>query len=140
MADVIMINGTAYSASNCNVVMYGNAQTGITSISYKALQTKENNYSLQSKPVSRGYGQESYECSIEMYRDNWQAIVNASPGKNPLKIPPSQFQVIFSGDGVNFSQDNLEYAECLEDPLSVASGDTSIKVTIPFIIGGITHI
>ena len=85
-------------------------------------------------------GMKTYECSIEMYRESWMAIVNAAPNKNPLSIPPSQFQVIFSGDSVLFNQDNLEAAECMEDPLTVASGDTSIKVTIPFIIAGVTHV
>lgn len=136
----VMINGINYSASNVTVVMYGIAQSGITSINYKAVQAKENNYSLDVKPTSRGYGNETYECTIEMYKDAWQAIINASPEKNPLKIPPSQIQVIYSGDSVNFAQDNLEFAEVLEDPLSVASGDTSIKISIPFIIGGITHL
>ena len=140
MADTVLINGIAYSASNVNVEMYGVAQSGITSITYKAAQVKENNYGLGTKPVSRGYGNETYECSIEMYRESWMAIVNAAPNKNPLSIPPSQFQVIFSGDSVLFNQDNLEAAECMEDPLTVASGDTSIKVTIPFIIAGVTHV
>lgn len=139
MADV-MINGINYSASNVTVVMYGIAQSGITSISYKAMQAKDNNHGLGVKPVSRGYGNETYECTIEMYRDAWQAIINASEEKNPLKIPPTQIQVLYSGDSVNFAQDNLEFAEVLEDPLSVASGDTSIKVSVPFIIGGITHL
>ena len=140
MADTVMINGIAYSASNVTVILYGNAQSGITSINYKAAQAKENNYGLGVKPVSRGYGNETYEASIEMYRDAWQAIIDAAPEKNPLKIPPTQFQVIFSGDGVNYKQDNLEFAEWTEDSLSVASGDTSIKINIPLMIGGITHV
>jgi len=140
MADTVLINGINYSASNVTVVMYGVAQSGITAINYKATQTKENNYGLGVAPVSRGYGNKTYEASIEMYRDSWQAIVNAAPNKDPLSIPPAQFQVLYSGDSVNFAQDNLEAAECMEDPLTVASGDTSIKVTIPFIIAGITHV
>jgi hypothetical protein len=140
MADTVLINGISYSASNVNVVMYGVAQSGITSITYKAAQVKENNYGLGVAPISRGYGNKTYECTIEMYRESWMSIVNAAPNKDPLSIPPSQFQVIFSGDSVLFNQDNLEAAECMEDPLTVASGDTSIKVTIPFIIAGITHV
>jgi hypothetical protein len=140
MADTVLINGINYSASNVTIIIYGTAQSGITSINYKSVQTKDNNYGLGVKPVSRGYGNETYEGTIEMYRDSWQAIINASPEKNPLKIPPDQFQIIYSGDGVNFAQDNLEFTEWAEDPLSVASGDTSIKVSIPLTIGGITHV
>ena len=140
MADTIMINGIAYSAPNVTVILYGNAQSGVTSINYKATQAKENNYGLGKEPVSRGYGTKTYEANIEMYRDAWQAIIDASPSKDPTKIPPTQFQVIFSGDGVNYKQDNLEFAEWTEDSLAVASGDTSIKVSIPLMIGGITHV
>lgn len=140
MADTVLINGINYSAANVTVIIFGNAQSGVTSINYKAMQTKENNYGLGKEPVSRGYGQKTYEASIEMYVDTWKSFVAASPNNDPTAIPPSQIQVIFSGDGLNFSQDNLEFAEFNEDPLSANAGDTSLKVTIPLTIGGITHV
>lgn len=134
-----MINGINYSAENVQVIMFG-APRYVTKISYTLKQTKENNYGLDRKPRSRGYGAEEYECSIDIMRDDWVAIVDAAPDKNPCKIPPFDFQVIYSGDSVNYKEDHLQFAEFREDPLAVSSGDTKIVITVPMIIGGIMHL
>lgn len=140
MAGVTMINGINYSAQNVTIIMFGNQIIGITKISYSKKQGKENNYALQNEPVSRGYKQAEYDCSMEIYKDEWVGIIAAAPNKDPTKIPPFTFQVIYSGDSVVYKEDHILFAEFLEDPMSVGAGDTKILLTIPMIIGGIQHL
>lgn len=140
MANQVLINGTAYSASNVTVVMFGVAQSGITRINYNKQQTKTNNYGLGTRPVSRGYGQVTYSGEIEIFRESYQAMIDAAPNKNPLEIPPFTVSIQYSGDGVNYKEDRFIATEFLEDNQSVNAGDTSIKITIPLIIGDIQHL
>lgn len=137
---VVMINGIAYSASNVTVLMFGRAIVGITKLTYTKKQGKENNKAFQTEPVSRGYGNSEYECSMEIYKDEWVGIIASAPNNDPTQIPPFTFSVTYSGDSVIYKEDQIIYAEFLEDPLTVSGGDTSIKLTIPMIIGGIKHI
>jgi hypothetical protein len=139
-AGVVMINGVSYSANNVTFIMYGVPIAGITALSYTKKQDKVNNKAFQVEPVSRGYGNSDYECSIEIYKEEWVNIINSAPNNDPTQIPPSTFQVIYSGDSVNYKEDQLLFAEFPEDPMNVAAGDTSIKLTIPVLIGGITHL
>lgn len=136
----IMINGVAYSASNVNIIMFGRSIVGITKISYSKKQEKTNNKAFQVEPVSRGYGNADYECSMEIYKDEWNAIIAAAPNTDPTQIPPFEFQVIYSGDSVVYKEDHILFAEFPEDPMNTSAGDTSIKLTVPMIIGGIQHL
>jgi hypothetical protein len=135
-----LINGIAYSWASVRLVLFGVPVTGVTKIDYKAKQTKTNNYGSGIKPVSRGYGNEEYEGSIELYLDQWKAIIAASPSLNPLLIQPFSIQVVFGGTRTAAATDVLQSVEFLEDPLTTSQGDTSIKISIPIIIGGIQHV
>lgn len=139
MATTPLINGTNYSWANVKFVVFGVPVTGITKIEYGVKQNKENNYGMGSEPVSRGYGNKEYSAKITIYRDEWQRIINASPGKNPLSIPPFDVQVTFGGNGVTPQCDTLQACEFLEDPFSVGQGDTKILIDIPLIPAGIVH-
>lgn len=132
-----LINGVNYSWANVQMILFGNLLIGVTKISYKSKQAKENNYGFGSAPISRGYGNYEYEGSIEMYTDEWKKIIAASPGRDPLKIAPFDIPVIFGGSRVQADKDILKYVEFLENPLEANQGDTKLLVTIPIIIGGI---
>jgi len=135
----VLINGINYSWANITPIILGVPLNGITKISYKAKQEKTNNYGAGGKPVSRGYGREEFESSIEVFTDDWKRFIAASPEKNPLKIPPFDIPVVFAGDGVLPTTDYLRMAEFLEDPLEANEGDTKLLVTIPLIIAAIEH-
>jgi len=130
-----LVNGVNYSYANVTMILFGKPVVGITKISYKEKQTKENNYGLGGKPISRGYGNYEYEGSIEIYTDFWKAIIEASPNRNPLDIPPFEVKIIFGGDRVNYSVDKLKMVEFLENPFDASQGDSKLMVTIPLIIG-----
>lgn len=131
-----LINGINYSWANITLILFGVPVTGITKIEYKKKQKKENNYGAGKLPVSRGYGAEEYEGSIELYMDEWQRISDAAHGE-PLAIPPFDIQVLFSGQGVVTKKHVLKSVEFTEDPFEGKQGDAKMLVTIPLIIGAI---
>lgn len=139
MPSTPLINGINYSWSNVKFTLFGVPVVGITSISYSVKQTKENNYGIGVDPVSRGYGNKEYEGAIEIYRDEWQRIIDASPLKDPLLITPFNIYVLFGGTSVNFRQDTLRSVEFLNDPLETKQGETKLIVKLDLIIAGIDH-
>lgn len=134
---VTLTNGINFSWGNLSIVLFNSIVIGITEISYKAKQAKENNYGLGQDPVSRGYGNNEYEGSITMFLDEWKRIIKASPRNNPLEIAPNDIQVCFAGSRILPNKDVLKMIEFLENPMDAKQGDTKLLVTIPLIIGGI---
>lgn len=134
-----LINGVSYGWGNVTLVLFGVPVVGITKIEYKKKQAKENLYGAGYKPVSRGYGRYEYDGSIELYTEEWKRIIAAAPDRDPLNIAPFDIQVVFAGTRVSPEKDVLKMCEFMEDPLSVNEGDTSIKVTIPLVIGDIVR-
>lgn len=135
-----LINGINYSWSNVKLNLFGVPVVGIVAIDYEVKQKKENNYGAGPEPVSRGYGNKEYTGSIEIYRDEWQRIVNASPSKDPLDIKPFDIQVLFGGSSVQLVQDNLLACEFVNDPFTAKQGDSSLKVKLDLVIGKIQHL
>jgi hypothetical protein len=135
-----LINGVNYSWSNVKLVLFGVPVIGITQIEYKRKQTKENNYGMGTEPISRGYGNKEYEGKITLYREEWNSIIAAAPSRDPLEIAPFDIQVSFSGSRVLPALDVLRACEFLEDPFTIAQGDTKAMVEIPLIIGLIDHV
>jgi hypothetical protein len=134
-----IINGVSYNWSNVQVVLFGVPVVGITSISYKRKQKKENNYGFGNQPVSRGYGNYEYDGSIELYLEEWKNIIAASPGRDPLLISPFNITVIYGPSAVKITTDVLRAVEFMEDPFDAKQGDTKLTVKIPLIIGSISR-
>ncbi len=132
-----LVNGINYAWVNISIILFGTPVVGIVAIDYKKKQEKKNNYGAGSKPVSRGYGREEYEGSLELYTDTWKAIIAGSPDRNPCLIPFFDIPVSFGGNGVQATKDVLRAVEFLEDPFEGKEGDTALMVKIPLIIGGI---
>lgn len=132
-----LINGVNYSWSNISFILFGVTVNGITKISYKRKQKKENNYGFGSKPVSRGYGNYEFEGSIELYQDEWKRIIAASPNRDPFQIPPFDIPVVFGGDGVDVNRDVLRSVEFNEDGFDASQGDTRLLISVPLVIADI---
>jgi len=98
---------------------------------------KKNNYGFGSEPISRGYGQTTYEGSITIYYDELKRLAAAAPNGDITKLPPFSIIVIFEGAAIGVSKETLTNVEFLKDPFASNTGDTSIKVQVPLIIGGI---
>lgn len=133
----VLINGVNYSWGSVTLILFGVPVIGITKISYKRSQKKENNYGWGQDPVSRGYGNKEYEGSLELYTDEWKRIIASSPNRDPTAIPWFDIPVVFGGTRLLPDKDVLRAAEFLEDPLEANQGDTKLLITVPLIIGKI---
>jgi len=134
-----LVNGVAYSWSSIQFVLFGVPVVGITNIEYKRKQAKTNNYGVGTKPVSRGYGKEEYEGSIEIYLDEWKKIIAAAPNNDPLNIGWFDIPVLYGNSIADATMDRLQAVEFMEDPFNAKQGDTSLTVKLPLIIGGINR-
>ena len=139
MASVPLINGINYSWGNIKLILFGVPVIGITKIEYKRSQKKENNYGIGFEPISRGYGNVTYEASIEIYQDEWKRIIASSPNNDPLSIAPFDIQVVYAGSNAQIKVDTLQMCEFLEDGLVANQDDTKLLVTLPLVIAGIVH-
>ena len=61
-----LVNGVSYSWVHITFILYGVPVKGITKITWKKKSDKVNNYGAGPDPVSRGYGRNEYEASIEL--------------------------------------------------------------------------
>lgn len=135
---VVLINGVNYSAVNVNNIAFGVPVTGITKISWRKKQVKDNNYGLGQDPISRGYGQNTYEGTMTVYKDWWQSVVNASPNKDPLSIGAFDWTITYGNPPQTpLVIEKLRAFEFLEDGIDVNAGDTKLLIDIPFIFAGI---
>ena len=135
----ILINGVEYSWSSIVFELFGVPVQGITAISYKKKQAKTNNYGAGAKPVSRGYGKEECDGSIEILRSEWTKIIAASPSQNPLSIGWFPISVTYGTSLADATTDILQGVEFLEDPFEAKEGDTKLLVKLPLIIADIEH-
>ena len=135
-----LINGVNYSWANIKLILFGVPVVGITKISYKTKQKKENQYGAGYEPVSRGYGNKEYEGSIEIYTDELKRIINSAPNRDLMAIPPFDIQVVFEDGNSGFlTQDTLKMCEFTEEGLDASQGDTKLLVSLPLVIGKITR-
>jgi hypothetical protein len=133
----VMINGINYSWGNITILLFGIPVISSQKIEFKNAQEKSNTYGLGFDVISRGYGNKTYEASIDMLQDDWQNIVNASPNHDPLNIPPFQIRVVFGGTRVTARTIKLNNCEFLENSLTASQGDTKLNVSIPIIFAGL---
>lgn len=139
----VLRQGINYSWGDIQLVLFGRVVSQITKISYKRMQSKENNYGVGEEPVSRGYGNVEYEASIDLYIDevrNLKASALAA-GFDLLSLPPFDIPVIYGNSRTQrLGTDILQSCEFLEDPTEGNQGDTKMIVTVPLIIAGIDSI
>jgi hypothetical protein len=136
-----IINGINYSWANITLILFGNPVFGITKIKYSNKQKKENNFGAGSKAISRGYGNYNPTASLELYQDEWRAIIAASPNRDPLQIAPFNIQVLYGQiNNLSLGQDNLLAAEFTDDEGGGNQGDTKLLISVPLIIGDVAHI
>ena len=133
----IMVNGINYSWGNLVCALFKTPITQITKISYKRKQAMENNYGQGNEPISRGFGKVEYEGSIEMYQDLWIQIKAAAPNGDPFQFDPFDFTMVLGGTRVAPKKTTLKFMQFMEDGFDATTGDTSLKVTIPFIFSAV---
>lgn len=137
-----LINGVAYSSANINVILpIVGAVPGIQSIVYNQTTDVMENYALGQDPVSRGFGQNKYTGSIEIYKETYDLIVAASPNRNPTMLPFFDIVVTFGGflggQAIPFKKEVLRSVTFKSNGTEVKSGDTKIIVKVDLAIAGI---
>ena len=136
----VLINGVNYAWTNVTWMWYTLPLIGIKSISYEATQKTELNYGAGVFPISESVGNYEYKGEIEVYLDEWNKIIAASPNKDPMQIPRSDFQVVFGGSRVLAKADVLQQVKFTNDPVQVKQNDGSIVIKLTLSIAGIKHI
>lgn len=134
-----LINGVNYAWNNVTWMWYTLPLIGIKSIQYEAKQKTELNYGNGPYPISESTGNYEYTGSIEIYLDEWNKIIAAAPGADPLQIPRSDMQVVFGGSRVDSKADILQMVKFMNDPVSVKQNDGSIIIKLDLSIAGILH-
>jgi hypothetical protein len=132
-----LINGVSYAWVDINLVLFGVPVTGITKIMYKKKTIKENLQGAGGLPTSRGYGNDEFEASIELYSEVVRKLIDAAPNKNLMDIPPFDIPVVYGSSRTAPTKDVIKFAEFTEVTIDTNQGDTSIKVTLPLIIGDV---
>ncbi len=133
-----LINGINYASANVGIIIpVIGAVIGITDLNYNQVQQIDDNYGLGKEPTSRGYGQNSYTGDLTIYKDVWNRIIDASPGKDPSNLPMFDIIVTFGGPGVPFRKETLKAVNFKNNPMGVKSGDTKLTCKIDLAIGGI---
>lgn len=135
-----LINGVNFAWSNLTWMWYALPLVGIKSISYEAKQKTELNYGQGVYPISESVGNYEYSAEIEVYLDEWNKIINASPNFDPLQIPRSDFQVVYGGSRVLAKTDILKAVKFTNDPVMVKQNDGSIIVKLTLSVAGIDHL
>jgi hypothetical protein len=136
---IALINGIQYSSVNITLIIPLVGPVSVLKLSYNVKQKKDNLYTLEKRPTGRGYGMEEYDASITMFKEQWNKIVDRSPNKNPLELPPFSGTVVFSGVTTSgYRKEVIEACEFTTDNMTVSAGDTSLKIEVGLIIGGVT--
>ena len=138
-----LINGVNYASANVNVILpiLGAVVAGIQGITYRKETNVVDNYSLGQDPTSRAFGQNTYTGSLEIYKEVWNQIIDASPLRDPSLLPIYDIVVTyggnFGGNTVPFRKETLRGCTFKTNGSGVAGGDTKIVVTVDLAIGGI---
>lgn len=133
-----LINGVAMSWSQIQLSFLGVPLTGVTGVSFNKKQEKTNNYGIGSKPVSRGYGRETFEGSITMLGEEWRNILAASPDNTITSLPMFDLLILFVDTSTGLSmKTTLKAVDFTESSFDAKEGDTMIPITMPFIFAEI---
>lgn len=139
MAVPLLVNGVNYSWSNVTFMAYAVPFVGITEINYEKKQKVDLNYGSGTLPVSEGEGNEETTGDITLYLDEWNKLIAAATGNNPIAIPRSDMQVVFGGSRISQKVDVLKAVRFMNDPVQVKQGDGKILVKITLSIADLIH-
>ena len=133
-----LINGINYASANVGIIIpILGAVVGVAEINYSKDQQVDDNYGLGQDAVSRGFGQNKYTADITIYKDVWNRVIDASPERDPAKLPLFDIVVTFGGAGVPFRKETLRAVTFKNNPMAVKSGDTKLTCKIDLAVGGI---
>jgi hypothetical protein len=137
MANIPLINGVAYSWADISFNIFGVEISGVDAISYSDEQAITDNYGAGRNPVSRSYGQITYEASITLHMEEVIALQNASPTGRLQDLPEVDIPVVFLPENGVISTDVLKNVKFTKNTREVSKGDDMVAVEIPLRISHI---
>lgn len=136
----MIINGNAYSNSDCEFFIDGIPVSGVTNISFTSNRDYEQNYGLPAHSFNRGAGKISHEGSITLYNDELEALRNASATGFLFDIPPVDMVLVIAPIGKTPVTYTLKNVKMVNDGISTGSDSTSIETDITLNIGFIKYV
>ncbi|MGL5692204.1 MAG: hypothetical protein ACRDD8_15495 [Bacteroidales bacterium] len=141
MATTPLINGKAYDWSDIEIRfsnITGEPIMDIKAISWKADRKIESNYGIGSQPISRGYGNWTYEASIDLGYGAQVELQRLSPDGTLHGL--GEFDVIIAHQNIDEGKETANILQrCIfsEDALDAKQDDTDLVQTFKLNPGGI---
>ncbi len=132
--------GYVYGHGDLDLVLFGSSLIGFESVEWKKSQKKEHIFGKGRDNRGVGRGNIEYTGSIEILYDELIKIIDNAPNGNITDIPPFSFTVWFGATTLQpVRRVILANCEFMESPFKASQGETSIKMTLPLLIGSITY-
>lgn len=132
-----LINGQAHSWSQIVLSIGQTEVVGIKKISYKDEQEMQNNYGQGNKPVSRAYGNITYEASVTLHMAEIQALQNASPTGRIQDIKEFDVLIAFIPEDGTIVKHKLEKCRFKNNGRDMSQGDMEVETELNLIVGNI---
>lgn len=134
---VVLIQGVMYSAASVNNIAFGVPVTGLIGLTWNRKQNKELQYNLGNEPIGVTYNQVMYEATITVYKEWWNSVIQAAPDKDPLKIAPFNWTIVYGNPGQQPITETLQSFMFCEDGIKVNAGDTKLTRDITCLFAGV---
>lgn len=128
--------GTMTGWNNVTVNLFGRDVEGITGLSYNDSETKENIYGAGKYPVGRSRGNYEAEASITLYKEEADAIREASPVRL-TEVAPFDIVVQYMDADGNIKKDIIRNCEFTNDGIEVEQSDGSIETEYELVVSHI---
>lgn len=133
--------GSVYGWGNIECNLFGSTLVSLESIEWKRTQKKELIYGKGREPIGVGRGNIEYDGTIEILWDELVKIIDKAPAGDILSISPFTVYVNFSATSTEGPRTvKLSKVEFKEAPFKSSQGDTSIKITLPILLGNVEYI
>jgi|SRR5690606_4293183 len=128
--------GTMQGWNNITVNLFGRDIEGISGVSYTDTESKENVYGAGKYPVGRSRGNYEAEASLTLYKEEADALREASPVRLQ-EIAPFDVVVQYADNEGNIKKDILRNCEFTNDGVEVEQSDGSISTEYTLILSHI---
>ncbi len=132
--------GSVYGFGDLELVLFGSTLVGFEGVEWKKVQKKDLIHGVGRE--SRGVGRGNIECSgsIDILWDELVKIIDFAPNGDITSIPPFSMTVWFASTTLSPKRRvTLNNVEFTESPFKTTQGETSIKCSLPILVGNILH-
>lgn len=139
-----IINGRQYEFADVSLILGGRDVTGLRGIKYKESQEKELLYGKGNKPMSVQKGNIAYEGEVTLTQSELETLkllAKQQTGRSSV-LGLNLNAVVCYGNplkGDAMITDRLFGIQFTEDEKSLAQGDKSMEITLPFICTDIQY-